>query len=225
MNIYDNTSEFNRYTNLDGLEWRIINALVKSDTKHAKKLWKMLKYNTADCISNPEDCPELSTKEKYAMIDRDNAEASGKKIFMAPFIDDAWTEQSARLDVYVSDINPTNHVVSNVGITIEVIVHNKINNIYGDADIDNEESNPSEIDSDGNVIISSKSRATTMLKCILSELNGKFVDGVGMLQLNETMSMRSNARSYVWNNRSYFGYAITFFTSMGAPSMVPNMGW
>lgn len=223
--FFNDSSEFNRYTNLDGLEWRVINALVKSDSKHAKKLWKMLKYNTADCISNSEDCPELTTKEKYAMIDRDNADGSGKKVFMGPFLDDAWTEQSARLDVYVSDIDPTNHVISNIGVTVEIIVHNKINNIYGDADAENPESNPSEIDNEGNVIISSKSRATTMLKCLIAELNGRFVDGVGVLQLNKTMSVKSSARSYVWNNRSYFGYAVTFFTSMGAPSSDSGYGW
>ena len=43
MNFYNSNSEFNRYTNLEGVEWRIINALVKSDSKYAKKLWRMLK--------------------------------------------------------------------------------------------------------------------------------------------------------------------------------------
>ena len=225
MNFYNSDSEFNRYTNLEGIEWRIINALVKSDSKYAKKLWRMLKYNTADCISDLETCPELTNKEKYALIYRDNAEGSDKKVFMAPFLDDAWTEQSARLDVYVSDIDPTNHVIGNVGVTCEIVVHNKINNIYGDAEEGNENTIPTELDDDGNMIIPSKSRATTMLKCLVAALNGLTVEGVGVLQLNSTINMRSNARSYVWNNRSYFGFAVTFYTVMGQSSENPSFGW
>ena len=47
---FDDGNAFNRYTNLDGAEWRIIYALAASKTKHAKNLWRMLKYNTPDCL-------------------------------------------------------------------------------------------------------------------------------------------------------------------------------
>lgn len=218
---YFNDNAYNRYNDLDGAEWRVIDALVKSDTKYGKYLWKMLKYNKPDCLSGD----EVSNKEKYKMIYRDDGEASKYKVFMLPFIDDGWTEQSARLDVYVNRIAPFDYVRSTVDITIEVIVHNKINNIYGDADEDNPLTNPTETDEDGNILIPSKSRATTMLKCILAILNGLYIDGVGTLQCNEQTSPYCGVRNYVWNNRSYFGYSITFSTVMAQASPNPECGW
>lgn len=225
MNIFDNDIMFNRYTNLDGIEWRIIEALVKSDSKYAKLLWKMLKYDVPDCISNPEENKDLTTKERYSLIYRDMGEASGKKVFMLPFIDDSWTDQSSRLNIYVERVDPYNYVVSKVNVCFEIVVHNKINNIYGDADEDNSSTNPTEIDSDGNIVIKSKSRATTMLKCICALFNGMYIEGVGELALNQQTSPYCGVRSYVWNNRSYFGYAVTFSTLMGQVSETPDMGW
>lgn len=220
--IYFDDNNYNRYTNLDGVEWRVISALVTSESKYGKYLWKLLKYNTPDCLIND----ELNNKEKYKMVYRDNGESSRYKVFMLPFIDDGWTEQASRLDVYVSRISPNNYVSSKVDVTIEIIVHNKINNIYGDADgEENQLTNPTEIDRDDNILIPSKSRATTMLKCIISLLNGVHIDGVGTLQLNEELSPYCGVRSYVWNNRSYFGYSVTFSTIMGQVSDNPEFGW
>lgn len=220
--MYFNDNNFNRYDNLDGVEWRVIWALVNSDSKYGKYLWKMLKNNKPDCLMGD----DLSNKEKYKMVYRDNGESTAYKVFMMPFIDDGWTEQSSRLDVYVSRVSPTNYVSSKVDITIEIIVHNKINNIYGDADDDeNPLTNPTETDEDGNILTPSKSRATTMLKCVSAILNGAHIDGVGTLQLNEEVSPYCGARSYVWNNRNYFGYSVTFSTIMGQVSDNPKLGW
>lgn len=217
--FYDIDHEFNRYTNLDSVEWRIIDALVKSDSKYAKMLWRMLKYNNEDCLFGD----ELTNQEKYKLVYRSNGESSKYKVFMLPFIDDGWTEQSARLNIYVSRVSPENYVSSKVDVTLEIIVHNKINNIIGDAD-DPEEAKPNEVDEDGNVLIPTKSRVTTILKCVLAVLNGLAVEGVGVLQCNEEVSPYCGVRSYVWNNRSYFGYSVTFSTIMGQVSS-PPCGW
>ena len=42
MPTYFNDKGYNRYNNLDGIEWRVIDAIVKSDSKYAKYIWKML---------------------------------------------------------------------------------------------------------------------------------------------------------------------------------------
>lgn len=70
--MYFNDNAYNRYNDLDGAEWRVIDALVKSDTKYGKYLWKMLKYNTPECLSGD----EVSNREKYKMVYRDNGESS-----------------------------------------------------------------------------------------------------------------------------------------------------
>ena len=220
--MYFDDNGYNRYNDLDGLEWRIIHALVNSDSKYGKYLWKLLKYNTPDCLMND----ELNNKEKYKMVYRDNGDAGNYNVFLLPFIDDGWTKQASRLDVYVSRIEPYNAVCSKVDVTLEIIVHNKINNVYGDADDEeNPLTNPTETDEDGDILIPTKSRATTILKCVLAILNGLYVDGVGELQCNQQVSPYCGVRSYVWNNRSYLGYAVTFSTLMGQQSSNPSCGW
>ena len=82
-----------------------------------------------------------------------------------------------------------------------------------------------ETDEDGNILIPTKSRATTILKCVLAILNGLYVDGVGTLQCNQLTSPYCGVRSYVWNDRSYFGYSVTFSTVMAQETVNPDCGW
>ena len=122
MSGYFSNSDFNRLTNLDGIEWKIITALVRTKNKYTSMLWKMLKYPTLSCLF--ED--DLTDREKFAMVYNGNGDASGYKVFLMPFIDDSWTTQSARLDIYVDRITPENRINSKVDIAFEIIVHNKI---------------------------------------------------------------------------------------------------
>lgn len=218
---YDTHIEFNRFVNLDSIEWRIIDSLLNSTSVHAEDLWKMLKYPSEDCLFQE----PLTRAEKIKMIYRDNGESSDKRVFMAPYTDDAWQEQASRLDVFVSRAIPRSHVLSAVNVTVEIIVHNKINNIYNNAEVDNPNSNPSEFDEEGGLLIPSKSRATAMLRDVLAELNGKMVAGVGQLQFNTQLSPYSTAQQYVWNNRAYIGYSAIFSTLMSGVSETPEVGY
>ena len=225
---YDDGVAYNRYTNLDGAEWRIIHALASSKSKHAKNLWRMLKYNTSDCLIR-DDADVDPTNVNYianrlALVYVDTGVSDDKKVFMTPYVDDAWVTQSARLDVFVDSIKPTSNINSQVNIGIEIIVHNKINNIDGDASPTDPESNPSEI-RNGESIIPYKSRATTMLKSVLAELNGVFIDGVGMLQHNMQINSESKTISKVWNNHAYLGFSVMFSTYINGVSTTPGGGW
>lgn len=225
---FDDGNAFNRYTNLDGAEWRIIYALAASKTKHAKNLWRMLKYNTSDCLIrddsdvDPENPNYIANR--LALVYVDTGVSDNKKVFLSPYIDDAWVTQSARLDVFVDSIRPTNNINSQVNIGIEIIVHNKINNIDGDASSTDPNSNPSEL-RDGESIIPYKSRATTMLKSVLAELNGVFIDGVGMLQHNMGINSDSKTTSKVWNNRAYFGFSVIMTTYINGVSVNSGDSW
>lgn len=44
-----------------------------------------------------------------------------------------------------------------------------------------------------------------MLKCLLSVLNGATVEGVGQLQFNQQLSVFSQSRSGIFDNRQYNG--------------------
>lgn len=205
---------YNRYTNLDGIEWRVIDLLVNSKTKHSENLWKMLAYPTEDCLLQE----PLTAQQKYDLIYTDNGLSSDKRVFMMPFVDDAWVVQASRLDIFVSRITPKNHIISNIDIGIEIVVHNKINNILGEADLSYEGSNPSELSPSGELLIPYKSRSTAMLKSLLAELNGAFVNGVGTLQHNAGLSPYNATVQTVWNNRAYIGYALALTTQLSGVS-------
>ena len=51
MNRSGDGNAYNRFVNLDNIEYRIVNYLAKSKTKYANNLWKILKYDTEDCLS------------------------------------------------------------------------------------------------------------------------------------------------------------------------------
>lgn len=235
-------NDYNRYTNLDTLEWRIIASLLKSNTKHAQNIWKMLAYPTEDCLFKD----NVEFQKRYELIYTGNGDATGnndftnKKVFNQPYIDDAWGEQASRLDIFVKGIEPINHITSRVHICTEIIVHNKINNIYGDGEDfrgfqdlwqpeDNTKlefrGNPSELDESGQSFIIVKSRATTLLKSILAELNGKFIAGVGKLQHNLQLGNVNVTQQQTWNNRAYFGYSVVFTTILSGVSDSPEVGY
>lgn len=171
-----------------------------------------------------EEAWKAEIKKRWHMIYTENDEASGKKVFFYPFIDDAWTERSARLDIYVDDIEPTNQLTSIVLVGIDIIVHNKIVNI------DNPffSGNPADYDEDkinNNEISLTKSRVSSMLKSVLAELNGAFVAGVGLMHVNQLMNKKCGAKRMTWNNRSYIGHQIIFGAEISGVSDNPNQGF
>lgn len=218
--MFDSGLDFNRYTNLDGLEWRIVNFLVQSKSKHADRLWKMLKDPSEDCLS----IPSISVEDRYEMIYQDNGLSTTKQVFLEPYLDDAWEEQASRLDVFVDRIFPKNHISSQVNVGIEILVHNKISNIR--ELVEEEAINPNPADYAGQgLIIPIKNRATCLLKSVLAELNGQMIAGVGQLQCNSSMNPFSGVQSQVWNNRAYFGYQVTMCTLLSGVSEDSNIGY
>ena len=81
-------SAFNRYVNLDNIEWHIVDYLIKSNSKYADYLWKILKYDTPDCLSKPTLLPEERAKLVYV----GNGESTNSRVFMSPYLDDSWEE-------------------------------------------------------------------------------------------------------------------------------------
>lgn len=212
---------FNRYTNLDSLEWRILDILLNDKSKHGENLWKMLAYPTQDCLLKD----NLSREEKLKLIFQGSELSNDKKVFLMPYTDDTWTAQSARLDIFVEGINPDTHLLSTVIVGFEILVHNKITNILGDADSSISTSNPSELTNGGDLLIPIKNRATTMLKSLLAVLNGKNVNGVGYLQHNNAKNMGIDTQFKMWNNKGYFGFHVKMFTLMSGISESSNDGY
>lgn len=206
---------YNRFVNLDSIEYRIFDFLVKSDNKYCQNLFKLLKYDTADCLMKP----NLTTAEKRALLYVTNGEVADQKVMLMPYVDDALVEQGSYLRIFVDSIFPQNHVISTVNVGVQVVTHNKICNIYGEATEFNPETNPAELDENGNPTIIYKSRITEMLKSVLAALNGTVVAGVGTLQFNSTLpGGESRVKQELWNGKKFIGYKIVFSTMMSGAS-------
>ncbi len=212
---------YNRFLNLDAVVYRIIDHLARSQTKYADYLWKILAYDTEDCLSKP----SLSYKERIGLVYLNNGDASIKRVFMSPYIDDGWVEQSSHLHIYIHSIKPQNNVLSTVNVCFELITHNKISNIVSDANELNKFVNPAEMSDDGSPIVRYKSRTEVMLRSVLAELNGIGVAGVGTFSFNATKNDQNWAKMSLWNNKKFFGYELIMSTMMSGVSDDTDCGY
>jgi len=130
---FPSPNSFSRYTSLDTIEWNCISHLLNSTSKHAENIWKLLADDTQDALFKP----LLTREEKTKLIYMGTDMSTTRKVFMLPYIDDKWDNQGSRIDIYVDRIVPQNHLTSVVNVVFEVICHNKVLNIYSDADPEN----------------------------------------------------------------------------------------
>jgi len=219
---YSNCNDFNRFQNLDGIEAKIIMHLVNSNSKHAQNFWKILKYNDLYALSQP----NLTQAERLELVCNDNGESVKKRLFLAPFVDDAWQEQCSSVYIYVDRIHYDNHMAATVGVAVETVVHSKISAVVGDGDqVLNPQANPNDSDKEGNIVVAFKNRATVLLKCLLAELNGLYLDGIGYLQANQELDSKSATELSLWNSRSFFGHRTELYMKMSGVSGNSNCGF
>ena len=218
---YSEFNSVNRLQNLDGIEWKIVDHLIRSHDKHAENIWKILAYDSDIYALSKASVGET---ERRKLVCTNNGEPTNKRLFIQPFVDDAWSEQCSSVYVYVDEIRPTDQTRANVIVTVEAIVHAKTSVIAGDGDeLTNPQANPNDSDEQGNVVVTMKNRATVLLKSIVAELNGLFLDGIGYLIIDPTLDSKTGAVLSLWNNRSYYGYSIKFAVKMAGIS--DNADW
>lgn len=215
---YDEYNQYARLPNLDGLEWKLVDFLIHSESKYAENIWKILKYDTPDALTKP----NLTVEEKIALIclENDTGE-TGKRVFITPYINDAWTEQSSHIHIYVDAIHAPNHLVSNVHVSIETIVHSKIGIIL--SDLDEKNANPNDC-REGEPLVLRKNRATVLLKNVIALFNGMIIDGIGTLQFNQEIDPYCVSNEYSWNSRAYYGHLTKMVVKMSGGSGNPNRG-
>lgn len=205
--IMDNNVQFNRFYNMDSIEERLINFLIKSDSDDANRIWKLLKYNSMDALLKE----NLTRKERAKLIDEGNGDQSTYRVFKQAFIEDAFVEEASLLKFYIDSTIPVNHLVSTVNIGIDIMTHNKMQLVYNDS-TDELENEPLYREIEKNII--TKNRNSVLLKCLLSELNGKYVEGVGQLQFNQQLCYYSQARNGIFNNKNYNGFKLLIACQM-----------
>lgn len=227
---YSEYNSFNRFQNIDSIEGKIVEHLIKSTSKHARNFWKILKYDDIYALSQP----DVKEEERRALVNNDNGESTTKRVFFSPFVDDAWEVQCSSVYIFVEYIQPLDHLRSVIGVTIETIVHSKISAISGDGDpilnptdVTNETygANPNDSDSQDSIVVPYKNRATVLLKSVLAELNGLYLDGIGYLQINRESGLNGKVTMPLFNNRSFYGHAARFEIALSGISDSANIGF
>lgn len=190
-------TQFNKFINIDSIDTRIVNYLRDSESKEAERIWKLLKYSDMRALFQE----PLTKKEKNELIYRDKDQNS-KRIFTMPLVEDSMTETCSLLKIYISSIEPTDHLRAIVNIAIDILSHNKLNNVYNDSNDILEEGREVEED----IVV--KNRNNILLKSILGILNGANVEGVGMLQFNQSLTKESQMKNYSNNKTNFYGYSL-----------------
>ena len=201
MNNIIGDMNFNRFVNLDSIEERIINHFIVSDSEHANRICKLLKYSDSRALLKP----NLEKKEKSELVDMDGSNQEEKRFFRSPFIEDAMTVQCSLIRVYIDSIVPKTHLNAILNVGFDIVTHNKIVNVYNDAcdDLENPEHfRPIEQE------VMMKSRNSVILKNLLAEINGLEIAGVGKFQFNQQLSAFSQAKLGIFNNKNYMGYKV-----------------
>ena len=205
-------SAFNRFVNLDSIEGRIINYLITSTNADAERLWKLLRYNDKNALSYD----NLTKQEKSALIyTGEESQSDDKRVFMQSYIEDRFSVQCSLLKIYVDSIVPINHLLSIVNVGIDIMSHNKIQIVINDSF--DELENPDTYRQIEEAILY-KNRNTLLLKCLLSILNGATVEGVGQFQFNQKLSVFSQSKSGIFDNRQYNGSKNIFAVNMSGVS-------
>ena len=215
---YSDFNEFNRFENLDSIEAKMAIHLIYSQSKYAKAIWKLLKYSDPNALNQA----DLTVEEKLELIcsaSNDTTEVNKKRLFLAPFVDDAWQEQCASLYIFVDTLKPFDQGRSNVIVNVETVVHSKVSIVNGDYAEGKELNNPSDLlDPEEHIVVAFKNRATVLLKCLLAEFNGLYLDGIGYLQFNQKLDIQSGTDMPLFNSRSYYGHSSKFVVTISGVS-------
>ena len=192
---------YNRFINLDSIGERIINHLITSNTLYSNRIWKLLKYSEKEALLKE----NLTREEKIALVDNDGIYQSDKRIFRYPFLEDSFVVEASCLRIYIDSVVPMNHLTSVVNVGFDLLTHNKLSNVYNDSS-DELEYPESFKKNEENIML--KSRSEVLLKNILAEFNGTDVEGVGQLCFDRNLSVFSQAKLGLFNNKNYSGYKL-----------------
>lgn len=224
---YSEYTLYNRFENLDSIETKILEHLLYSETKHANNFWKLLKYPDLNALSQP----DLTKAQRLELINNDSGYPDNKRVFLSPFMDDAWEVQCSSVYIFTERIKPIDPMKAVVGITVETVTHSKISVINGDGDPDlNEDqrnddgqiirygANPNDTDEKGSIVVPMKNRETVLMKSLLAELNGLYLDGVGYLAMSPIDPEKAEVSMPLFNSRSFYGHSLRFLIEVSGVS-------
>lgn len=175
---------YNKYTEIRSMIYNILSYLIIEN----EEIWKLLKYDTPDALSNP----NLTQEEKSELIYNAQEDETPYRIFRSPFVSDAFVVQNTQLRAYITSGIPTNRTVGQVNFAFEMLTHVKLVNLE-----------------------TYENRLEVMFQQMIETLNGKEIGGIGVLFFNKDASSYDAVRLNLYNNKNYIGYTLVMSTNVG----------
>lgn len=148
---------------------------------HNEEIWKILKYDDPDCWKKP----NLSRSEKMNLIYDGKGDQGSYRLFMDEGQVDVFKETVCILRIFPVEIFPEDQVRSDVYVGFQTMCHYNINQMSN-----------------------YQTRCDTILSEIFKTINGKAIDGVGMLSFDRTAFPRCKAG--VYGTKPFLGKLATF---------------
>ena len=220
---YNDYVAYNRYPNLDGIEYKIAKHLINSKTTHADLFWKILKYDTDNALT----LDAVSKADRKSLFNTGSSgDYTGKRLFITPRSEDAQGDQCSSVYIYLDEITPVNAMESVVTIAIDTCVYTMIGVVSWDYDdLLNPNSNPNEDAREDTILVPYKNRESVLLKSILAELNGLYLDGVGELSFSSFSGVNAKVDRPNQQKDKYFGHHIILTMRISGLSTNPDYGY
>ena len=171
---------YNNFISMPYIPYRIIEYLANNN----ENLWKILKYNTYDCLS--ED--DLTFEEKMELVWSHEANQEDYNIFLTALVENMIPVSGTIIKIYKEMTLPRNHINAVAGYEIDILYGGKIALVEYNGIPCN--------------------RGDVCEAEILSTLNGVEVDGVGKLEFSMKKLGSSRSSLNIGDNKSFTGTSL-----------------
>ena len=178
-------AQFNQFTSLPYIPFRIIMALLENDD-----FCKVIYYNTMDALSKP----NLTTEQKRQLIWDGQDDMDNYNIFMTNVQPNEETINRTIVKIYRYDSDPYNQVGAHVMYRFDVLYGSKIPLVKYHGITCN--------------------RGDVIEALIMQTLNGRDVAGAGFLQYNRELSSLCRSQVGIGNNYTFTGLSIIMGTTL-----------
>lgn len=187
MNNDNKDIKYNDFKNQPLIPYKILEALLTNTSESANRLFKLLKYNDIDCLSKP----NLTLREKKALIWRGQDIEQNYNIFVKPLIGSSLTdsESQSQMRIYRYSTYPTNKIEATISIQIIFLTNEK----------------SSLVEVDGILC----ERTDVMESEFLNIINGRDISiGSGYITFDREVIRSSTSQINVSNSRSVYGRSL-----------------
>jgi len=186
-----NNNVYNKYSNIDMLSHNIVSYLLKNN----EDIWKLLKYNTSNALSQP----NLTKDDKSNLIYSGQTSEEPYRVFTKSLPIDATEYKQTQLRIWLGKILPTNNITGQIDMYIQIISHSSIITLDS----------------------YSRNRNEVMLRELISTLNGQEISGITPFSFNQLGNGLNNEALWGKMGEKYYeGYLLKM--SCKVSSVQPN---